>query len=360
MMGKKPMCGSASVLLCTYRYDALDRLASCNRDGQAGAFLFYKMNRLASQIQGAVWHSLLQTEDRVLAQQNQIGNHLDCLPLLIDQQGSVIAAPQQAFTYTAYGERDPSNDPAQLPGFNGQWVDPVTGHYVLGAGYRSFNTVLMRFNSPDSFSPFGEGGINGYAYCLGNPVNVEDPTGHIPVISALTEMWSTLSRRLVNAMAGFRPPPKEMRVYNHRVWRGLDLNDRTKKSGGVQLVIRGHGADASKLGRQGIEMPDKIASPTEFANAFNAKTVEGYKDIKLIACYSAQGEHNSMAAALSKHSGLPVKGYTGSITVDSLGKERLRLVKKNPYKKSDPKYPDFSYEPKWFSPPGKQSTIRKS
>jgi hypothetical protein len=36
----------------------------------------------------------------------------------------------------------------------------------------------MRFNSPDSWSPFGEGGINSYTYCLGDPVNGTDRSGH--------------------------------------------------------------------------------------------------------------------------------------------------------------------------------------
>jgi RHS repeat-associated protein len=65
-----------------------------------------------------------------------------------------------------------------LLGFNGERPDPVTGHYHLGNGYRQFNPVLMRFNSPDSWSPFGEGGLNAYAYCAGDPINRVDPTGH--------------------------------------------------------------------------------------------------------------------------------------------------------------------------------------
>ncbi|WP_338010005.1 RHS repeat-associated core domain-containing protein, partial [Pseudomonas sp. GM60] len=40
--------------------------------------------------------------------------------------------------------------------------------------------VLMRFNGPDSFSPFGRGGLNTYAYCLGDPINLSDPNGTIP------------------------------------------------------------------------------------------------------------------------------------------------------------------------------------
>ncbi|VVO73087.1 hypothetical protein PS862_01436 [Pseudomonas fluorescens] len=37
----------------------------------------------------------------------------------------------------------------------------------------------MRFHSPDSWSPFGEGGLNAYMYCLGNPIRYTDKTGHM-------------------------------------------------------------------------------------------------------------------------------------------------------------------------------------
>ncbi len=63
--------------------------------------------------------------------------------------------------------------------FNGERLDPVTGLYHLGQGYRAYNPGLMRFHAADSLSPFGEGGINPYAYCLGDPVSLVDPTGHI-------------------------------------------------------------------------------------------------------------------------------------------------------------------------------------
>jgi RHS repeat-associated protein len=65
-----------------------------------------------------------------------------------------------------------------LAGFNGQRPDPVSGHSHLGNGYRAYSPVLGRFTTPDSWSPFGAGGINPYAYCAGDPVNRADPSGH--------------------------------------------------------------------------------------------------------------------------------------------------------------------------------------
>lgn len=67
----------------------------------------------------------------------------------------------------------------ELSGFNGELLDPITGNYQLGQGYRFYNPILMRFQSPDSMSPFGEAGLNVYAYCHGDPVNFNDPTGHL-------------------------------------------------------------------------------------------------------------------------------------------------------------------------------------
>lgn len=63
--------------------------------------------------------------------------------------------------------------------FNGEKLDPVLQCYHLGNGYRCYHPKLMRFLAPDSLSPFDEGGINSYMYCVGNPVNLVDPTGHL-------------------------------------------------------------------------------------------------------------------------------------------------------------------------------------
>jgi RHS repeat-associated protein len=65
-------------------------------------------------------------------------------------------------------------------GFNGTYQESFTAHYMLGNGYRAYSSILRRFLSPDSISPFGKGGLNTYAYCKGDPVNAQDSTGHTP------------------------------------------------------------------------------------------------------------------------------------------------------------------------------------
>ncbi|WP_447869048.1 RHS repeat-associated core domain-containing protein, partial [Pseudomonas putida] len=74
-------------------------------------------------------------------------------------------------------------------GFNGGRQDPVTGCYLLGNGRRAFNPSLMRFISPDSMSPFAAGGLNSYAYCLGDPVNREDPSGYFSLFKPISRLF---------------------------------------------------------------------------------------------------------------------------------------------------------------------------
>ncbi|WP_423815600.1 RHS repeat-associated core domain-containing protein [Pseudomonas putida] len=86
-----------------------------------------------------------------------------------------------ALVYSPYGCIGEQTPQATLIGFNGNRYDPRTGAYALGQGYRSYSPALMRFYSPDELSPFAEGGINAYTYCVGDPVNFSDPTGHVSV-----------------------------------------------------------------------------------------------------------------------------------------------------------------------------------
>lgn len=100
--------------------------------------------------------------------------------LVSDTRQSVVrtrgAARSVDISYTSFGAHPA---PAQLPvlGFNGQRAEASTGQYPLGHGRRVYNPALMRFHQSDALSPFGQGGLNAYAYCEGDPVNRTDPSG---------------------------------------------------------------------------------------------------------------------------------------------------------------------------------------
>ncbi|WP_339477296.1 MULTISPECIES: RHS repeat-associated core domain-containing protein [unclassified Pseudomonas] len=178
------MSANRKTLLCRYHYDPLDRLADCTPSAQARTQRFYLKERLTSEIQGSVQRSIFQQNDQLLAQQQRQDAAVETTLLATDQQRSVLhaldATQPHPLAYTPYGHRPAQSGLLSLLGFNGERPDPVTGHYLLGNGYRAFNPMLMRFNSPDSLSPFGKGGLNAYGYCVGDPVNRSDPTGHLP------------------------------------------------------------------------------------------------------------------------------------------------------------------------------------
>ena len=96
-----------------------------------------------------------------------------------DAQGSVRIEADSSIRsrlYTAHGS-DAANDQNGPYGFAGERREALTGWYIP-SGYRPYDPIVMGFLSPDSDCPFGQGGLNSYAYCAGDPVNRIDPSGH--------------------------------------------------------------------------------------------------------------------------------------------------------------------------------------
>lgn len=89
-----------------------------------------------------------------------------------------IGSENHRISYTAFGHC--AFLTARSVGFTGQLNEPASGRYLLGNGYRAYSPSTMRFDTYDDLSPFGAGGLNGYAYCAADPVNNLDPSGHIP------------------------------------------------------------------------------------------------------------------------------------------------------------------------------------
>jgi RHS repeat-associated protein len=206
------MTGQRETLLCRYSYDPLDRVVGCAPLNQDSVQRYYRKNRLVTEIQGPVEYSVMEHDQQLLAQQQHQAGRVDSTLLATDLQRSVLhsvsVGQHQKPVYSPYGHRSPASGLLSLLGFNGERREPVTGHHLLGNGYRAFNSVLMRFNSPDSLSPFGKGGVNAYAYCFGDPVNLVDPRGEFGMLAHMINQLGSASvaavQQVVKGLAAFK------------------------------------------------------------------------------------------------------------------------------------------------------------
>ncbi|WP_409262883.1 RHS repeat-associated core domain-containing protein [Pseudomonas putida] len=135
---------------------------------------FYKNRNLASFI--STNYSV-----RTVAEQNiklaQLDHAQTAKIMSVDRANSVLGIGHGSMKYSPYGYIE-SDSLSTLLAFSGQRFDRVLQGYVLGDGYRTYNPGLRRFTSPDTLSPFEVGGLNPYAYCLNDPINNIDPSGH--------------------------------------------------------------------------------------------------------------------------------------------------------------------------------------
>jgi RHS repeat-associated protein len=191
--------------------------------------------------------------------------------LASDRSQSVIAEVADStinnIAYSAYGERSAQQEVATQLGFNGQLREARIGWYMLGNGYRAYNPRLMRFHSPDSWSPFGRGGLNLYMYCAGEPVMNSDPTGHIRQPMPWTGKFTKLRGEL------YWPNRAPNPIHNNPVtieqaasaMRSLqkDLSPRTPNKGGL--------LDALGSLAENIEKNRRVYPPKSAVRARNPK-----------------------------------------------------------------------------------------
>ncbi|WP_083293890.1 RHS repeat-associated core domain-containing protein [Pseudomonas lundensis] len=293
-----------------YLYDPLDRLVNTHSSQR-----FYNGTRIATEIQGERKTCFFEHEAMPLAELHP-GEAVTLLAT--DQQTSVLnsvsPALSQLQSYGPYGHRPTTNGLLNLLGFNGERPDPVTGHYLLGQGYRAFNPVLMRFNSPDSFSPFGRGGINCYAYCSGDPINFMDPGGHARFGVLSGNLFEIFGK---GAQMGGAAQVKTLTKFKE-IHPGIYSAQYTAKNGKQKLLINGHGLlhpdDPQKgvmLGA-GLGKSDYIDAP-KLKRIIEAAGYKDYSSIRLMVCYSGDGT-SSLGKSLSQEVGVPVTAYKGVVT----------------------------------------------
>ena len=326
------MSSIAPILLCRYHYDPLDRLVLSAQAGQENVQRFFQKNRLTTHLQGQAQRTLLHAGEQLLALrvgQNQTTTHV---LLATDQQASVIATPEERASFTPYGQRHPQANLMNLPGFTGQQADPVTGHYLLGNGYRAFNPVLMRFNSPDSLSPFGEGGLNAYAYCVGDPVNRDDSTGHTPAFIKRAFRFMGLIKKSPRAT---NPKMKNFTLLNKGAYAFEDVIEGQRR-----LNISAHGGHSEGADAWKMVVDGKVFSAEQIHTALKYKgyDFESYDRIRLIFCHSADGGQNSFAAEFSKLTQKPVIGFKGKVADNRSVEGVTKMV--DQIRKQYPKEPD--------------------
>ncbi|PKY00783.1 RHS repeat protein [Aspergillus campestris IBT 28561] len=190
-------------LLSQYHYDAGGRLACQSIPGQDDHHLFYRDEKLIAVQTGDRKISYISDSQDYFGQTVQNGSNTETQLWASDSHDSLLfwADGDEVHhqEYTPYGVSSPSQGRPSI-GFNGQWRDPVTGWYHLGNGYRVYNPVLKRFHTPDPWSPFTSGETNPYAYCLGDPINRDDPSGH-GFFGWLKKKWKKIVTTAIGVVA---------------------------------------------------------------------------------------------------------------------------------------------------------------
>ncbi len=147
--------------------------------------LFYNNGRLSLEIGSDCAATVFSTSNTPLAQRST-----EARLLAADSQSSIVnqfcREGTHNLAYPPYGY----SLAVHMMGFTGQRYDSVTNCYLLGNGYRAFSPTLARFYSPDSLSPFTKHTHNAYVYCLGDPVNHHDPSGHM--LKRTSTMWNNI------------------------------------------------------------------------------------------------------------------------------------------------------------------------
>ncbi|MDZ3994787.1 RHS repeat-associated core domain-containing protein [Pseudomonas sp. Teo4] len=138
---------------------------------------FYQDKTISNEISATTNLKLFSALNKPLASVNADLNTL----LANDAQASTLYASAHSAnssrSYTPFGHTRSKIEKTILAEYCGKRKDSFMQCYLLGHGHRGYDPGLMRFYSPDSLSPFSDGGLNAYTYCEGDPINYSDPSG---------------------------------------------------------------------------------------------------------------------------------------------------------------------------------------
>jgi RHS repeat-associated protein len=175
----------ANVLIASYAYDPFGRRISKTINATTTYYLYSEEGLIAeADAIGSITTSYLyqthqtwSTDPLLIRQNGQVGyyhnDHLGTPQLITAKSGAVLWKA----TYTAFGKATvTTNTMTNNLRFPGQYYDGETGtHYNY---FRDYDPETGRYLQSD---PIGlMGGVNAYAYVLGNPINFSDMFGLVP------------------------------------------------------------------------------------------------------------------------------------------------------------------------------------
>ena len=229
-----------------YNYDAQDRLI-ISRKGNKTRQVFYSGTEVTGDYSQGEWqdsdsrHLCPGSSACTVMRLRYSGQDKRELFELRDVEGTVLisydiqAQTLKHHAYSAYGDHF-SDETESLLGFNGEYRDTDNDQYPLGQGYRWYAPDSLQFHTQDSLSPFDEGGPQPYGYCDGDPVNIQDPTGHIgsgAVNKSLRGIWGdSLPGPLKIGV------PKHSALISTILWTGIGVLTAIM-SGGTSLLVTG-------------------------------------------------------------------------------------------------------------------------
>ncbi|WP_295924798.1 RHS repeat-associated core domain-containing protein [uncultured Xanthomonas sp.] len=179
--------GTASI--ASFGYDPLGRRISKTEGGQTISYLYDGLDAV-QETQGGTVNPILTglgIDERYARNEASgrayfLSDALGSTRALTNASGSLI----QRYDYTPYGQTSQASAGTTNPyQYTGRELDK-SGLLYYRARY--YNPAIGRFISEDSYG-FGGGDANFYAYALGNPISVNDPTGHVAWLVLLPLIW---------------------------------------------------------------------------------------------------------------------------------------------------------------------------
>lgn len=255
-------------------------------------------------------------------------DHLGSVRLILDANGNIISR----LDYEPYGTLLPKTSPASISSpenkilFTGQERDSFTGHDNMH--FRHYASKIGRFMKPDNM--MGDLGNtqswNLYSYVRGNPVNYNDPTGHLPP-GALTD-WTVNNTQTEEQLNKFDAARQEgLSLLNvgeawsetaEAVGAGASaeeiayaaIKDTIRTVVAIDLAVTGAkilGGVASKAVTKTVTTQTASKTATEMADGVTTKGVSQGSRVNKVAPHpDASGPHTSFKTDASGK----VTGYT--------------------------------------------------